>query len=170
LRIFSRSELLDNELVVTFTSSDSEEESPKKRHWLFNRSSDEEETQYTAPDIFGSDSSDSSEEESPKKKCCSKKESPEKYKCCTRCDHSYPICSDDHCDSSDADNNDGSVLVHTDQQNEQEPNHSEEEIQHEYKILLEYLAQQQYSKGSDAAATSSQEEYCVLDSALGRQT
>ena len=82
----------------------------------------------------------------------------------------FPICSDDHCDSSDADNNDGSVLVHTDQQNEQEPNHSEEEIQHEYKILLEYLAQQQYSKGSDAAATSSQEEYCVLDSALGRQT
>jgi hypothetical protein len=44
----------DNELVVTFTSSDSEDESPKKKHWLFNRSSDEEEPQITAADIFGS--------------------------------------------------------------------------------------------------------------------
>jgi hypothetical protein len=62
----------NNKLVFTFTSSDSEDESPKKKHWLFNCSSDEEETQFTAADIFGSDSSDSSEEESLQRNCCSK--------------------------------------------------------------------------------------------------
>jgi hypothetical protein len=65
----------------------------------------------------------------------------EKCKCCTCCDHSDPISSDDHCDSSDEDNDYGSALVHTHKQIEQEPNNSEEEIQHDFKILLEYLAQ-----------------------------
>jgi hypothetical protein len=148
----------DNELVVTFTSSDLEDESPKKKHWLFNRNSDEEEPQFTAADIFGSDSSDSSEEESLQKKCCSKT-SREKYKCCIRCDHSDPTSSHDDCDSSDEDNDDGSVLVHTHTQHEQEPNDSKEMIQHEFKILLEYLAQKQHSEGSVSAVTSPQEEY-----------
>ena len=32
-------------------------------------------------------------------------------------------------------------------------------IQHEFKILLEYLAQKQHSEGSVSAVTSPQEEY-----------
>ena len=127
----------DNELVVTFTSSNSEEEASEEEVQVSDltmRQLDEEKPsqQFIDADVFGSDSSDSSEEESPKK-----------FKCCTRCDHSDPPSSDDDCDSYDEDNGDGSDLVHTHKQNEQTPHDSEGEIPHEFKILLDHLTQDQ---------------------------